>query len=129
MSMAVAYHPLHAGEIRLLSFLDDHGLTCELKSYTEDEAPPYIALSYTWKLTRAQQPPQSSSWWITLNNQQVEVQQNLHDALRHLGHAVRARQSLFWVDAICINQSDSDEKSIQVQRMKSIYESASMIFA
>lgn len=31
---------------------------------------------------------------------------------------------VFWIDALCINQFDDDEKSVQVQRMGSIYENA-----
>jgi len=66
---------------------------------------------------------------IRLADGVFEVQQNLHDALRHLGHHVRKRQSLFWVDAICINQEDVDERSSQVTKMKDIYERADRIFA
>ena len=36
---------------------------------------------------------------------------------------------MFWVDAICINQADIDERSAQVKIMKIIYESADTVFA
>jgi hypothetical protein len=44
---------------------------------------------------------------------------NLALLLRHLRHPIVAR--ILWIDAICINQTDNDERSWQVQLMASIY--------
>ncbi len=35
----------------------------------------------------------------------------------------------FWIDAICINQNDRDEKSEQISRMRDIYKNASSVYA
>lgn len=126
---AQLYHRLSKGCFRLLSLSDDGGVVCSLDTHQLDKAPAYIALSYTWgagDFTNSQQTTVGCS--ITLNGETVPVQQNLHDALRHLAKKVRSRGCLFWVDAICINQDDPDDKNAQVKEMKTIYENASCVF-
>ena len=128
--MAQRYQRLEHGFIRLLSFSDGSGLSCTMQPFKLAEAPAYIALSYTWGAASYQKGrPSSQTYWISLNDERVQVQQNLHDALRHLGHVVREAERLFWVDAICINQEDVQEKTAQVKMMKDIYEHADHIFA
>ena len=128
--MGSHYQRLEKGSFRLLSFADNSGLLCGLQAYRLDEAPPYFALSYTWgQATNRKRRSSLSTYSITLNGEVFEVQENLYDALMHLGHHVRESQGLFWVDAICINQEDLDEKCSQVKKMKEIYESADEIFA
>lgn len=129
--MAPYYEHLEDDSLRFLSFSDDSGLSCTLQAYKLLESPSYIALSYTWgqasNQTGRSDSPQAHS--ITLDGQRCEVQQNLHDALRYLGHRVRDAQCLLWVDAICINQEDVEERSAQVKMMKEIYERADRVFA
>ncbi|KAF5595264.1 heterokaryon incompatibility 6 OR allele [Fusarium subglutinans] len=83
----------------------------------------FIALSYVWghpKLSEGQ-PPYS----ITVNGCPFEVTPNLYHALVQLSQGYRVRQGFkLWVDAICINQSDNDERGQQVARMRDIYQSA-----
>ncbi|KAF1968936.1 hypothetical protein BU23DRAFT_558154 [Bimuria novae-zelandiae CBS 107.79] len=101
-----------------------------MHAYSRHKAPPYIALSYTWGRTPYQKGrPASLIYSITLNYSAFPVQQNLHDALRHLGPRVRRRNQAFWVDANCINQNDMPERSAQVQQMKAIYECSDAVFA
>lgn len=57
----------------------------------------------------------------------MSVQQNLIAALRHLRYPSQPRT--FWVDAICINQTDLAERGRHVARMGSIYELASRVVA
>ena len=52
----------------------------------------------------------------------MEVTTSLHTALTYIRRPDSAR--LVWVDAICINQSDDDEKSSQVAIMRHIYSAA-----
>ncbi|KAH7396534.1 heterokaryon incompatibility protein-domain-containing protein [Phaeosphaeria sp. MPI-PUGE-AT-0046c] len=128
--MAASYTPLRKSSIRLLEFLDDSGLTCSMKPYPRHIAPRYIALSYTWGPTAFLKGASASTFYsMTLNDEKISVQQNLHDALVHLGFQVRKRGQLFWVDALCINQNDIPERNEQVRHMKDIYESAANIFA
>ncbi|OTA92627.1 hypothetical protein M434DRAFT_74249, partial [Hypoxylon sp. CO27-5] len=58
---------------------------------------------------------------ISLDNQTFEVTENLYYALRRLRYTSSPRT--MWIDAICINQRDNDEKSIQVNMMGTIYSS------
>lgn len=51
-----------------------------------------------------------------------QVTDNLFRALQRLRHSDRTR--LLWIDAICINQCDLDERSLQVQIMAEIYRTA-----
>lgn len=52
----------------------------------------------------------------------LRVTENAHRALCELRW--RGRACLFWVDAVCINQRDSDERAQQVAMMGRIYASA-----
>lgn len=59
-----------------------------------------------------------------MNDCEVFVTSNLHAALRRL----RAeRMECVWVDFLCINQQDSEERSIQVRRMNTIYNEAKQV--
>ena len=78
----------------------------------------YVALSYVWG---APVPKRC----ILINNHQFPVSPNLFDALIQLRQSRRIHQGFkIWVDAICINQADTEERSEQVSRMRDIYESA-----
>jgi Heterokaryon incompatibility protein (HET) len=78
----------------------------------------YEALSYTWGC-----PPDSKT--ILLDGEFLPATENLYSALLHLRDPKSPRN--LWIDALCINQKDDAEKSIQVQRMKSIYQQASQV--
>ncbi|KAG4442033.1 hypothetical protein IFR05_002501 [Cadophora sp. M221] len=75
----------------------------------------YEALSYMWS---GPENPKA----IQLEGQQHSVRENLWQALSHLRHPTHPRS--LWVDAICINQSDTEERNQQVARMSRIYRSA-----
>lgn len=83
----------------------------------------YAALSYVWGDLSETSP-------IILNGQEIRVQQNLEGALRNLSSRAdfHGRYKL-WVDAICINQQDWQEKSRQIRRMKNIYGDAHEVIA
>ncbi|KAH4069868.1 hypothetical protein HBH70_076250 [Parastagonospora nodorum] len=51
-----------------------------------------------------------------------QVTTNLESALRHLRK--RASERILWVDAICINQSDWEERLSQVEGMAAVYQNA-----
>ena len=75
----------------------------------------FAALSYTWGSVRDRRD-------IVLNGQVTSVTRNLEAALRELaqqGH-FRGRYKL-WVDALCINQHDTDEQASQISKMREIY--------
>jgi hypothetical protein len=80
--------------------------------------PAYEALSYVWKDLPGHQE-------ISINQIKHEITSNLAEALYHLRFP--AHQRILWVDAICINQGDPQERSHQVQLMREIYRHASEV--
>ncbi|CAH0057098.1 unnamed protein product [Clonostachys solani] len=108
--------------IRLLTIFaaDDFEATlrAKLKIHRLDSTPEYTALSYVWGKAGATIP-------IFIDGHMLKIRKNLSVALKRW----RRRQGTFriWVDAICINQEDNDEKSSQVQLMRFIYQSARMV--
>ncbi|KAH9208075.1 heterokaryon incompatibility protein-domain-containing protein, partial [Leptodontidium sp. 2 PMI_412] len=82
------------------------------------DKPEYEALSYVWG-----KPKVTES--ISLNGQPFNITTNLFLALRRLRHEDKPR--LLWIDAICIDQSNTQERQQQVSRMKEIYSCASKV--
>ncbi|KAH7377455.1 heterokaryon incompatibility protein-domain-containing protein, partial [Cadophora sp. MPI-SDFR-AT-0126] len=64
---------------------------------------------------------------IDLDGVDIPVRENLWWALRHLQLDDEPR--ILWIDAICINQTDTEERNYQVSRMDYIYHSASRCIA
>jgi hypothetical protein len=91
----------------------------------------YSALSYTWGRAFRKQPDSSSQpqllprHWIQCNGARLRVLENLYSGL------IRIRDTgftgFFWIDAICINQEDLDERSAQVGLMAEIYAGAEKV--
>ena len=112
-----------AQSIRLLKLLpgawhDD--IRCEMRTVSLAKHPKYETLSYTWGNVKTTET-------IYVNNISVQVTTNLRAALRYLR---KSSSSLtLWVDAICINQSSTREKSQQVRLMSSIYKKCSQVYA
>jgi len=103
-------------------------------------SPPYEALSYAWgSLDNLQQVTLrdvSEGHDHTLNDDgeaglhaeavsTVSVTQNLAATLRHLRNIDALR--ILWVDAICIDQKNLEERSQEVRRMGDIYHLASRV--
>ncbi|KAI1125119.1 HET-domain-containing protein [Nemania abortiva] len=57
----------------------------------------------------------------------IPVTKNLHSALRSL--RLRNGGRKLWIDALCINQSDYEEKKIQLGLMKRVYQQAEKVIA
>ena len=126
----VKYNALPRGSFRLLVCDDHDDPNWTLKEFTLSTAPKYIALSYTWGSAAYEQGRDpNAKYTIRLDSEDVEVDQNLYDAIINLAQHVRARFALFWVDALCINQQDDHDKGTQVKLMKTIYEKADHIYA
>jgi hypothetical protein len=91
---------------------------------------PYTALSYTWgtpyEVLRSEWGDPNLTKRIFANGLEFTVQWNLHSALTHL-RAVKSNEMfsrLFWIDAICIDQSEIGERNQQVRFMKDVYTNA-----
>ncbi|KAH7012701.1 heterokaryon incompatibility, partial [Microdochium trichocladiopsis] len=80
----------------------------------------YEALSYTWGATEGIQRA------ITVDNGKIQVTPNLHTALCHLR---TDKPRLLWIDALCINQNDQEEKAQQIALMGNIYRKAEQVVA
>ncbi|KAJ4301129.1 hypothetical protein N0V90_003219 [Kalmusia sp. IMI 367209] len=87
-------------------------IKCRLDVVSLDSKPDFEALSYAWG-------DASQTRHICLGRKRVEVGINLQSALRRLRRTNEDRA--LWVDAICINQRDVQERNEQVLLMKDIY--------
>lgn len=80
--------------------------------------PPYEALSYVWGAFIRDDP-----YYILIGEEEgLEVSPNLFRILYKL--SLHGKERVMWIDAICIDQNDLDERSSQVQLMRDIYEQA-----
>jgi hypothetical protein len=104
--------------IRLVEMLPGknlEGTQCKMMSVGGNNPYPCLALSYTWGDATVTAP-------ILLNREIFEVTENLKSALHHLRDPEISY--VLWIDAIYINQDNTEDRYHQVRRMKSIYEIA-----
>jgi hypothetical protein len=78
--------------------------------------PGYWAVSYVW----GAQSNSNSRREIVVDGRLFLITANLHAALRQF-RATMITSIHLWVDAICINQADDNEKSAQIPLMRDIY--------
>jgi hypothetical protein len=108
-------------EIRLLKILPDRwsaGIRCDLDIVSLDEEPAYTALSYVWGNPHDTVP-------IVVQGSSFQATKNLVAAMRRLRSS--KHPLTVWIDAICIDQKNLDEKTQQITIMSSIYKSASEV--
>ncbi|PPQ91384.1 hypothetical protein CVT25_004151 [Psilocybe cyanescens] len=120
------------------------GIDCSLAVVSLARDPSYTALSYTW----GSPIRRSASLWtfrgiiqylrdraeqtrshpptIVIDGHRVSITPNLESALQHLRHP--SLPLVIWVDAVCINQGDNEEKEHQVNLMRKIYTQAKTTF-
>ena len=110
-------------EIRLLELLPgdhDSDLVINLHVKALQEGLRYVTLSYVWGKERCPRP-------VQVNGKHVTIGRNLDCALRHIRDNTTdllAGTTMLWVDALCIDQPDVQERSQQVRLMGQIYASA-----
>lgn len=119
------YKQLESDHMRILILSAGDGkdeLVCRLEGVRlptiEAGTPSHVdfeALSYTWG-----DPEKTHT--IICNGKAFGVTTNLFEALSYLRNPSSART--LWVDALCINQDDTDERNEQVRHMLTIYQSA-----
>ena len=93
-------------------------LKFSLQTFSIYEAPAYEALSYAW----GNSPELEDS---VCNGARFRISHTLGQALRGI-HA-HSGGGWIWVDAICINQSDAEEKAHQVAGMGELYSCADQV--
>jgi len=125
-SQRYRYLPLDSSknEIRLLRVLyatySDEPIKCILFHTTLDDAPPYEALSYAWG-------DRSTSFPVKINTGEVAVTHNLKLALQRLRPSISTLEFVVWIDALCINQQDIQERNFQTGKMREIYQNAKKV--
>jgi hypothetical protein len=114
----------HGRQVRILvlkagSFQDP--LRCELEHVNLQHGPNYEAVSYTWADAVGDD---SLTGTITHNttDQSISITKNCEMALRRLRKPRSDRR--LWVDAVCIDQSNVQERNHQVKNMIAIFRSA-----
>jgi len=101
------YPALTEGHFRLLTVVKiEDSLKCEIKDFPFKSPPKFFALSYTWG-------DEDATAHILLNDELFAVRPNLYHALDQLSRKPELEGSWIWIDAICINQQDWDERNIQ----------------
>jgi hypothetical protein len=122
--------------IHLLPGTFDDPIHCELEHASLGNKPTYIALSYAWgdpsvtvPIFLKYRPPTTDSTTERAidghNNQEFQVTVNLESGLRYL--RCKKQAGTFWIDAICINQRDLDERGLQVKNMGNLYAAATRV--
>ena len=125
-------HLTSGDEIRLIQLYpgqESSPLKISIQYCHLSECPDYQALSYTWgssfnvdhpSWNRYQVP--TTQHELCIDNDITMITGSLHSALLRLRQPAKAL--VFWVDAICIDQSHNEEKAWQIQQMREIYERA-----
>lgn len=123
------YTPLDADrqEIRVLQILKpldeedaNQFIRCTLKPVSLKDKPGYAALSYEW--ARGVEESHSLPRCF-VNEHEIYPTRNLLLALS----SIVGFELAIWVDAICINQQDLNERGHQVRMMYRIYSSAARV--
>ncbi|KAI8712730.1 HET domain-containing protein [Fusarium sp. LHS14.1] len=124
-SQPFSYQLLDDDSIRLVTIKTgpwDSVIECEVEvERLQQGKNHFAALSYVWGDSNVRRT-------ICLNGNTCEVTVNLFEGLRQIRESMFEDGTLpqlpIWVDAICINQDDKNEKAKQVPNMHQIYSTA-----
>jgi len=130
------YSPLpNTTSIRILHIekLEGSETRYRLESFPIDNPPSFRALSYTWgpayrDITVEDEAPELPSDFcasMICDGKRINITQNLSDALTNI--VAIGIDGWLWIDALCINQADFEERNSQVLLMGNIYSSASEV--
>ncbi|CAG7559951.1 unnamed protein product [Fusarium equiseti] len=117
-----SYEPLNTNDFPIRVIQVQPGetsepLSCTLLNYSDASEEGWNCLSYTW----GTQPPKEE---ILINSVSFPVRSNVYNFLRQ---AQRQGLANLWIDSICINQSDIQERNIQVGLMSRIFGEAKLV--
>lgn len=93
-------------------------IVCSLTTTDLPSEQSFDALSYCWGAA-------SSMDLLAVNGQDISVSSSVTAALRRIRHETHGLA--LWIDQICINQSDRDERDEQVRLMAENYSSAAQV--
>jgi hypothetical protein len=130
------YSPLElseTGQIRILRIEpapSDAIVICSLIPWSLSE--PYEALSYVWgndepteEIKIRASNPNTKFKFPVISERSFYVRPNLLSALRNFRSLKKSVD--LWIDALCIDQENDEEKEIQVAKMDEIYSSATNV--
>jgi hypothetical protein len=107
---------LQSDRIRLFTIEHDTGaLRLRISPHKFQDDLEYNAISYVWGATEALTK-------VPCNGTDLVISPTVLDILHHLD-----RSRPCWVDSICINQQDTEEKAVQVPLMHQIYSQAAQV--
>ncbi|KAN0096690.1 Heterokaryon incompatibility protein (HET) domain containing protein [Hyaloscypha variabilis] len=122
---------LNRNQIRLLRiprqwFFFGH-LKCSLEMVDLESPPSYEALSYRWgfRINPDQKTGGIERRRIIVNGCSMLIPRSSYELLHARSSIWHART--VWIDAICMNQEDDEEKAFQVPLMRSIYSKAKRV--
>jgi hypothetical protein len=122
-----AYNQLAAHEIRVLvpdASNPETGYSWLLETVSlHDPNLRFNAMSYAWG-------SQAETFLISCGGCQLQIHHNLYSALPYLAQRYKAEGLVarpYWIDAICINQADGEEKTSQIRLMNEIYRQADKV--
>jgi hypothetical protein len=95
-------------------------IECKFQIVSLKNSPMFTALSYTWG-------PPDAGHLIKINGQDVMIRKNLWEFLKQTLEHGSSRPRWLWIDAVCIDQLSSIEKSHQVAMMGEIYSRAANV--
>ncbi|KAI0550035.1 HET-domain-containing protein [Xylaria curta] len=102
--------------LRLLPGDFSQDVHCEISVHDLSSRPVYEAISYTWADETGND---DLSKTILVSGEPLSVTRNCENALKRIRRQNYAR--IVWIDAVCINQNDKNERGHQVQLMPRIY--------
>ncbi|KAJ3569671.1 hypothetical protein NPX13_g6005 [Xylaria arbuscula] len=98
--------------VRLLPNVFSAPVECELEHIVLEPGADYEAVSYCWGDASITQP-------ILLDGEPYSITLTLLGGLRYLRQEISPRK--LWIDSLCINQTDTAERSREILRMREIY--------
>ncbi|KAH9862859.1 hypothetical protein J1614_010952 [Plenodomus biglobosus] len=114
------YQPLHTPDAIRIVVIErgqwSTTLKCSILQCLRGEHS-YEALSYEWG------PPSADDPSIMIDEARLRIRANLYEALSRMRCESDDRK--LWIDAICIDQANREERNHQVQVMRGIYADAS----
>jgi hypothetical protein len=97
-------------------------ISCQLQKFFITSPPEYDAISYT------RGAGSGGGEVILVDGAPIQIPENAAAALRHVRRrAPSSKPARVWIDTLCIDQEDTDEKAKQVQIMPLIYQEAARV--
>jgi hypothetical protein len=104
-----------------------NAISASLTTQSLDDPTEYFALSYVWEsgqyFPRSHRKGTRRAVHLLVDSVRIEVNRNLWLAIERIRQDEKTVR--IWVDAVCINQTDLNEKAWQIGLMSRIYQQAS----